>query len=261
MLRFLFLLLLSLVMTGASQPQESQYEPKERSQAKITFFNLADGEATLLQTDRKKYYLINTGEHDSYKQLIEELERFDVKTIEGIILTGQTNDYCGNMNKLIEEYQVERIYHTGTIQTNCQPEADVTTTTWKEDDEVQLDGISMKVIFTDEEKMSLHLSFYETGVIFFAKGDIEEEIHITKKSLPPFQILKIGEYGTGNAPTEQFLEKTDPHMAVIFTRNGSAVNDGLIERMHGFWMDVYRLQQTGTTTIEMDKDQYNVPSD
>ncbi|WP_028783007.1 hypothetical protein [Thalassobacillus devorans] len=261
MLRFLFLLLVSLVMAGASQPEESFYEPKEQSQAKITFFNLPDGEATLLQTDGKKYYLFNTGSKDSYKQLMEELERFHVKTIEGIILTGQTDDYCGNMDRLVDQYQVEEIYHTGKMQSNCEPEADVMTTNWKEDDEVNLDGISLKVIFTEDEKMALHVSFYETGIIFFAKGDIKEEIHITKKTLPPFQILKIGEYGTGSAPTEQFLEKTDPHMAVIFTRHGNSMNDGLIERMHGFWMDVYRLEQTGTTTIEMDKDQYNVPSD
>ncbi|GGC87504.1 hypothetical protein GCM10007216_17790 [Thalassobacillus devorans] len=262
MKRFLFLLLtVWFILAGASGPEQPQYKPKEQSQAEITFFNIPDGEATLLQSDRRRNYLFNTGETSSLKFLKKELERLEVKKIKGIVLTGQTSDFCGNLKEVVTDYDVEEIFYTGSLSDNCNVPDGVSTVNWKEGDRTQLDGVSLQVIYTENEQMSLHLSFHETGIIFFTKGDLEEEVHISNKSLPPFQILKIGNYGTGTSPTEQFLEKTDPHLAVLFTRKGTSVNDGLIERMHGFWMDVYRLQQTGTTTIEIGKDQYHIPSD
>ncbi|MBM7552493.1 ComEC/Rec2 family competence protein [Thalassobacillus pellis] len=254
------ILSLLILIIGTSPNSQSLLEPYVGNEARITFFGLPDGEATLLETDQQDNYLINTGDEESYHNLTAELDELGVKKINGIILTGETDDYCGNLAKLIETYKVKTVFHTGKWERECTKGASIKHIRWSENDQVQWGEVHVQVVYTDEQVMDVLLTIYNTGVLFLTKGNIEEELHILKKNLP-FEILKVGAYGSGQSPSGQFLDETDPHLGIVFSRRGIAVNDGLMERLQGYWMDLYRLKQTGTTTIEINEEQYSVPSD
>ncbi|WP_386056974.1 ComEC/Rec2 family competence protein [Thalassobacillus hwangdonensis] len=258
---FMFTLLLFLqLISGVVGVEDSALITEDT--ARIAFLDLTEGEATLIRTEENHNFLINTGSPESYQELKQQLDALHVKDIDAIFLTHQSKDYCGNVKKLIDSYHSETVYHAGKKQTGCfqKIKSDLHTIKLDEQEKKDLDDVKLKVIYTDDEKMAIHVTYHSTGVIFFATGTIEEELHILKQHLT-FQIIKIGDYGQGKAPSERFLHDTDPHIAVVFQMKGTTINDGLIERMQELWMDVYRMKQTGTLIIDINEEEYFIPAD
>lgn len=80
---------------------------------KITFFDVGQGDAVLIEDNFNNQILIDGG---NGRQIIEKLETylpFYDKKIEAVILTHPDFDHLGGILRVLEIYQVERFIHSG----------------------------------------------------------------------------------------------------------------------------------------------------
>ncbi|MDC3415349.1 ComEC/Rec2 family competence protein [Aquibacillus salsiterrae] len=233
----------------------------KKDEVYFTFFQLKDGESTYIQGTDGKNILINTGSPLSEEDLIFQLEELDVKSIDKLILTRQTSDYCGNTSRLIERYRISEVIYAGGLSfCNTQTEG-LTKIKWAPNDShVLIDHLNFKVLDAEANgDMSLEISYGKTSLLYLTHSELDAEDDILKQSIDP-QIIKIGDYARGKSPSSYFLSKIDPHMSIVFTCKKCKPNEGLIERLNESWIDVYQLNRVGTTIIRMDLQDYEILS-
>ncbi|MCT2537357.1 hypothetical protein NC661_00195 [Aquibacillus koreensis] len=234
----------------------------EEGELYVAFLNLPDGEATLIKTSNDRNYLINTGSNESEEKLLFQLKELEIKQLDGLILTGQTNDYCGNAHRLIERYHINKTYYSSDLSSTCKEQLTSTSRVqWKSGEVISLDEhLTVQVLAVGPKgDMSLGISYGENSIMYLSISDVENEKEILDTGFKS-NILKIGNYAKGKSPSLSFLEKIDPHMSIVFNSKGYTPNEGLIERLNESWVDVYYLKQAGTTIIRMDLHEYEILS-
>ncbi len=225
------------------------------------FFHLPDGEATLIKGFNGAI-LINTGAPASTSALFEQLEELEVEEINTIILTKQMSDYCGNTAELIDRFHPEKIAYSGKLSKTCGKEVeDNKSVKWDSDKLVDLPmGGSLTVLKAEESgEMTLDIVYGNISMLYFSNSSIEDEDELLQHELDP-QIIKIGDYASGKSPSGYLLEKIDPHIGIIFNSKDKHPNEGLMERLNESWIDVYQLDQVGTTIIRLNERDYEVLS-
>ncbi|WP_407268672.1 ComEC/Rec2 family competence protein [Radiobacillus sp. PE A8.2] len=229
----------------------------------FTFFQLPDGEASLIQTGQGKNILINTGSRASEDNLLFQMEELNITTIDYLVLTKQSEDYCANANRLAERYQISRVVHTGNLNETCKNQVtdDLKEVTWGSNDVNQLsDDLFFKVLNAEASgEMSLGISYGDTSVMYLSNSDLEDEDELLTHNYKP-EILKIGDYARGESPSEELLTQIDPHLGIVFHSKSGRPNEGLIERLNESWIDVYQLEEVGTTIIRMNLHDYEILS-
>ncbi|UFU01279.1 hypothetical protein KO561_10200 [Radiobacillus kanasensis] len=228
----------------------------------MAFLSLPDGESTLIQTGKEENILINTGSPKSEEKLLTLLEEFEISTIDTLILTKQTIDYCGNTERLTKRYHIANVIYTGKLSEACKAQVSPTITTdWKQSEMHEMTkDLHIRVLDAESTgEMTLGIIFGQTSVLYMSNSTVEDEEQISQYPLDP-HIIKIGDYGRGNSPSESFLEKIDPHISILFGCEECKPNEGLIERLNESWIDVYPLKRIGTTIVKMDMENYDILS-
>ncbi len=82
---------------------------KDIKNLKIHFLNTIWSDAIILESNNH-FAFIDTGSKHYYPMITEHLEKFNIKKLDFILLTHFHSDHYGNMQKIIEDYEVEKIY-------------------------------------------------------------------------------------------------------------------------------------------------------
>ncbi|QDP40434.1 ComEC/Rec2 family competence protein [Radiobacillus deserti] len=226
----------------------------------MAFLSLPDGESTLIQTGNEKNILINTGSPKSEEKLLSILEEFELPAIDTLILTKQSIDYCGNTKRLTKRYHVANVIYTGKLSEACKNQVSPKiASTWKRSELHEITkNLQIRVLDAEPTgEMSLGIIYGQNSVLYMSNSTVEDEKQIGEYPLEP-QIIKIGDYGQGNSPSEAFLETIDPHISIVFACEECKTNEGLIERLNESWIDVYPLKRIGTTIVKMDLENYDI---
>lgn len=232
----------------------------ELEEASLYFLNLPDGEATLIKTPQKGYYLINTASAYSKDALFDKLKHLHIKKIEGLFLTEETDQYAENAGAIIEEFEVSDLYlsNHSTLRSHYS-ELDVNLHLLKENDFINLESdLSVKVLATNSGgAMTLLLNYGETTILYMGIDDPVHDLMIQHHQLNP-NIIKVANFGQGYSPSEELLQACDPHVGIVFHEKNELVNEDIINRLEQFWIDVYQLKQVGTTIVRMNKNDYEI---
>ncbi|UOQ47601.1 hydrolase [Gracilibacillus caseinilyticus] len=228
------------------------------NQMDMVFFNVPHGEASLLTNYQGEHILVNTASKKSQKTLFENLSKLQVDKIETIIITNQSEEYTGNLLYFIEHYQVENVIVPSNMNVQSLEE-DVTIQKWKLDDQFQLwDELALRTL--DETKdgdISFLMEYGQESILFLNDKDTAIERKLMNQTVD-VDILKVAAFGSGNSPSQRFLEKIDPYMGIIFPSQTHRINESLIERLNATWIDVYFLKQSGTVFVRLNKDDYEI---
>lgn len=82
---------------------------ENKKELKIHFLNTIWSDAIILESNNH-FAFVDTGSKHYYPMVTEHLERFNIKKIDFILLTHFHSDHYGNMQKIIEDYEVSKIY-------------------------------------------------------------------------------------------------------------------------------------------------------
>jgi competence protein ComEC len=226
----------------------------------VIFFNLSEGEATLVVTENQKRILINTGSTNSKDELINHLKKLNVTSIDYLLITSTNDEYDGNMDQIAQKYDISEII-VPNHEDYTEEKNDKRFFVWKDLTDVTLTNkLSLKLIDETEEGEVTFLLLFGNESILFSNdetSDVEERI---TKITNHVDVIKIAAFGSGDSPSQSFLELTDPYLSVIFHSNEYEINEDLVERLAASWIDVYFVRQTGSVYLRMTTNDFELLS-
>ncbi|MGO0061049.1 ComEC/Rec2 family competence protein [Brevibacillus fluminis] len=289
--RMAVLLLLLLVPAGCSidhhvqktiktdDPKASESEEQFRGLI-INFFQLPDGESSLVRLPNGKTMLIDTGSEKDAPMIVKELAARKITRIDYLVLTNDLPNHTGGYGELAKAIQIDSVLLpklTAYTIKHAVPLGDVKQIQLlAAGDTLPLDqGISLFVLNPTD---NLHLAPQDNSLVFrlthkkmhvlFTSGigqAAEEQLLMRDKAHLPSEILKVGEQGSNQSTSQPFLQAVDPQVAVIQT--GKSLPDikndeaETLERLHESWTETYLTSQNGTITIFSSGDDYRVKRD
>ncbi|MCA1030483.1 hypothetical protein LCL95_05445 [Bacillus timonensis] len=230
----------------------------------ITFFDLTNGEATLINDSSGGNILINTGGPNTKKELENYLNMYDVNDLKAIIITKSDIEYTGNLTWLTNRYNSsEIIIGKSTPFENISLNSKVKTLKVGEIIPL-LKGLEIKVIHDNERVdhstgMDLSLKYGTHNILYMssASQSVEEKL-LKDKYLRNVNILKVAEFGSGLGTSQLFVNHIDPQVAIIFQKKGFNPSQDVIERLHETWIDIYQTKQFGNISIKFTKDDFQI---
>lgn len=272
--RLLCCIVAVVFLTGASNIENVHLHLKD-NQAAFTFFDLRNGEATLIQNS-SHHVLINTGSDESEYQLREQLATYRVKKIDQLVITNAAKEYTGNLADVLEDYDVKTVISSPAILKQLQKTYDLSDNkvkVWKRGRQSNLlAGLKVDVLYESmpdtaanknnsrqgRSGLVVRFTFGSQNVLYMGLADPAVEKKVMQSPLIDSQILKIGGFGSSQGTTPAFLKKVDPQIAILFHKNGLAPSDQMIERLEEIWIDIYQTQRNGTVTIKFSPHSYKI---
>lgn len=220
----------------------------------VIYINAGKADSMLIQVDGYSY-LIDTGLKKSAKVIEEVLDKYHVKTLDGIFLTHPHGDHIGGLKKLAKKYQIAQLFSSevsirkedGTNKIDeYAADIEVPLTNLSFADSVRLaDDVYMQVLGPvqlnegEDNDNSLVLRMYVNGRIFLFTGDMqfsEEETLLKKKIDVSADVYKIGNHGNPDATSEKFARQVSPLYAV-FTTDTSKDKDSANKMVASYFKD------------------------
>ena len=115
-LRFLLGLgLLALLLTGCRQPSSSSaaLQPPPKGTLQITFFDVGQGDAALIQFPNGKTMLVDGGPPESATALLGKLRQLRVQRIDWLVASHPHSDHIGGFVKILNTLPVGEVWDSG----------------------------------------------------------------------------------------------------------------------------------------------------
>lgn len=262
---------ISIISDEDSTSVTADIKPLEPNHLLVSFLPLTIGEATLIQLSNNQFYLIDTGNSSSTKELIGMLSEHGVQKLDGVILTSFSEDHLGGLNKVLQSFYVSKIYLPELIYSSFKIPKNLSTEiiTLKADEELWLTNNVRMHILAPNEPLSLspqanslvfQLVHKEIRFLFTSEinGEIEQ-ILVDKYNLDS-EILKVSDYGNNTGTITTFIEEVDPQIGVIFSSDPELyrLSEDVLSKLHETWIDVYVLEDYGELRIISDGTNYQI---
>ena len=232
---YIYLLLLVAVVifqlvTSKDEPDLKSYD---NGNLTVDFIDVGQGEAILITTSEGKTMLIDAGDNSQEGEIVDFLNRKEIKKIDFVVGTHPHADHIGGLDAVIRNFEIGEIYMPKVAHTTktfedvliAIKEKGYTVKTAKAGLTLGLDHrMKVKMIapvsnsYNDINDYSAVIRLEYGTMSFLFTGDAEKtsEYEILKEAYPINSVvLNLGHHGSGTSTTDEFLELVDPNYAVI----------------------------------------------
>ncbi|MDD4642330.1 MAG: MBL fold metallo-hydrolase [Erysipelotrichaceae bacterium] len=195
----------------------NQYQTLFYPYGEVTFLNIGQGDSCLIRfAFNNKVNIIDTGSTYNQTKLQRYLDALGVKKIEAIMISHHDSDHDGNLDWLIDNYQVDAVYDEKMEYIKLG--------------KFQLTGLLSKNYYDDINDNSQIWTFSINGIDYLFLGDISAEVETDLiKDYPNLQadVLKIAHHGSNTSTSDYLLRSLKPALAII-----SAGKDNVYHHPH-----------------------------
>ena len=242
----------------------------ETNELAYTYFDLSNGEATLIQSGKGGNVLIGTGDHSSQIELAKRLHMYHVNELDTLILTSNKNEYIANTNWILKNYHVKKLVVPISLKSELEKKLPNETVTvvegWKTGmKEEVLPGLEIETLFASEDTnigddigLVLSLQYGEHRTLYMGIDNFNIEQRLLDSYMLKSAVLKVGEFGSPLATSEEFLKEVDPQVAILFKKLGHNPDTSVLERLQETWIDVYQTFQLGSISIKCTPNNYEI---
>lgn len=258
----------SLFTLGCGQQKESVGQTE--GEMKVHYINVGQGDSILIQVNDKNM-LIDAGPGKSKDMLINYLDSLNLKKIDYVIATHPHEDHIGNLDDVINKYEIGEFYapkvtHTTKAYENmikALKKKNLKINVIKEGTSSIDLGVGTKVsvfspIKNEYKKGSeqdfnnyspiMKVEFGETSFLFTGDAENEVEDEVLKKGYDvSADVLKFGHHGSSTSTSEAFLKAVNPSIGVI-----QLAKDNKYGHPHKETLDL--IKKYKITTYRNDKD-------
>lgn len=210
----------------------------------IHFVDVGHGDAILIKLPDNKTMMVDCGSKEAYNDLSRYIDKVFFKsdrnrTIDYFILTHSDTDHIGNMQSVINAYNIGEIYHSSDLNSMYfYPEIkdaidlkNIKTTINKSGLVINGDGYNITWLtpvneyYEEKNDYSAILYFEFTNYKFILTGDATSEVGEIE-ALNYFiddvdvDMIKLGHHGSATSTSLQFLETFKPEVVVISNGEG-----------------------------------------
>lgn len=220
--------------------------------------DIGQGDCFLIK-DRKDYYLIDVGgpKYKGYdsgeKILIPYLKSQGIKKIEAVFISHEDKDHMGNIDQLVNNFDVSNIYTSKLNQNSLRK---YKAKTLKKNERINLSKGYIECIYEgaegEENANSMGLLINIRGVKILSLGDLPSNYE--KDIDQGADILKLSHHGSKTSSDRDFIQRVDPKIVLISAgRNNTyghphkEVLDNVADRI------IYNTQTDGLVEIDFTK--------
>lgn len=239
----------------------------------VHYINVGQGDSILIQVN-KKNLLIDSGPKSHKKPLIKYLKSLGVSTLDYVVATHPHDDHIGNMNTIIDTFNVKSFYAPKVYSSTKSFEKMVES----------LKNNNLKIIpikrgcdtivlgpntrvhvlspindtYDNENNYSsvIKISYRNTSFLF--TGDSEKEIEDKLLSLNDdisADVLKVAHHGSSTSTSDSFLKKVNPKYAIISAGKDNIYghpNQSTLLKLNKYNINVLRTDLQNNITIVSD---------
>ncbi len=261
------------VNTVSPEPSAAavQTPPAFNGKLKVHYINVGKADSILLQQGSQSM-LIDTGTSDSEDSIVNYIQSQNIKKLDYLVLTHPHLDHIGGAEAVLKTFDI------GTV---LMPKVTTNTSTFKN----VINAIDTKGLKASQPEVGSTFRFGDADCIvlgpintvsgdintysivikvtfgnnkFLFEGDAQasnEQDMLDKGFDLSADVLKVGHHGSNKATSQAFLDKVNPHYAVISCAQNN--NDGLpnkktMNKLKERNIEVYRTDECGTIVAVSD---------
>lgn len=273
---FLTLIIIVLSIVGC-QPVNNNLDEKNLDLNDVMivhYIDVGQGDSILIQVNNKNL-LIDAGPGSSEDDVVNYLNKNNIKKLDYVLATHPHEDHIGGMDEVIENFEVGEFYspkvasNTKTFKNMInelnKKNLKINIVTEGMGDEFNLgEGAEVEVYTPTKGSYGelnnyspiMKVSYGETSFLFTGDAEREAELEaISSGENLKSDVIKVGHHGSSLSTTEKFLEKVDPEVGVISVGEGNKYNhptDETLSRLNDKSIKTYRTDIDGTVVIKSD---------
>ncbi|MCR8745500.1 ComEC/Rec2 family competence protein [Romboutsia lituseburensis] len=213
------------VDSNSSNSSNRNVSINKSDDAQIHFIDTGNSDAILI-IKNDKAALIDGGDNDDEKRVVNYLKNQSIKELEYVFATHPHADHIGGLDAVVDSIKVNHLYvSNGDVETKSYRDfieaaanKGLSPSVPLLNSEFKLGNSLFKVLSVantdDPNNNSIVLSYTNDNDKILLMGDAEADI---EKNLSPgdVDLIKIGHHGSHSSSTREFIEKTNPEYAVI----------------------------------------------
>lgn len=208
--------------------------PWQTRPLRIWMFDIGQGDTFFIEFPTGEQWLIDGGPNDAVLAKLGNLLLPWDRTLDAVLLTHPDADHVTGLVRVLDRYNVHSVYETGVLAHTPQAEAFVARVNQENtdhlllqtNDTISVGDVRLIVVWPDGSQADTYpekrnnfsvnfmLEYGETRVLF--TGDAEA---IVEESVGPrvgdIDVLKVGHHGSLTSTSWEFLQATDPEVALI----------------------------------------------
>ena len=200
----------------------------------VHYIDVGQGDCILIQVNNKNL-LIDSGPSSNRKDLLDYLEKLNIKKLDYIIATHPHEDHIGNMDTIIKRYSVGNFYSPKVITSSNTFESMISALV---DKNLKISvlkkgvkgidlGKNVKIqVFSPLENISsdnlndyspiIKITFVNNSFLFTGDAEVStESMVISENNNLNCDILKVGHHGSSTSTSSSFLASVNPSVAII----------------------------------------------
>jgi len=245
---------------------------------RVTFFDIGQGDAALVEFSSGKRMLIDAGPAQpgfdaGSRTIVPFLMRQGIRHLDAIIVTHPHNDHDGGVAAILRSVRVDTLY--------CGVDADTTQRTYLEQvvDSLCVPHVALYAgrrlqQFAPAELLVLHPPLNHTtpstndasvvvrilcgnvGFLFTGDAELWSEAQLTRfGDILDSEVLKVGHHGSRTSSSPEFVGHITPNWAVVSVGKRNRFghpNPEVMERLRSTDAQVIRLDENGAAIFETD---------
>ncbi len=259
------------------EPKELRVHFIDVGQADSILAILPNDEALLIDCGLDHYSTRDDASYPSWNNIKLAIDGEEVSTINHLIITHNHSDHYYYLPSILNNYQVNNIYSSGSTRTNSQylnilkaiKKAGLVIQTVKEKDFIidegylQLQVVTTLVVKETEDinysSVMAKLTYYNRSFMFtgdagYSYGDGEGRALASGINLQS-DVLKVGHHGSKNSSGNPFLKAVNPQYAIITTAKLTMTghpHEPALNRLRQYAKTILETKDYGTITFYTD---------
>lgn len=275
--------IIALFLGGCSFLNQSEnassVTEKTLTGAEFQFFDVGQGDSTLIQSEDGTTILIDTGRQDD-DRILTLLKEAKVEKIDLLLLTHPHADHIGNADKVIATYKPKEIWMDGlpfssSIYEKVIDAALASNATYKEPrrgDKASFGPFDLTVLSPDNlendannDSIAVKISYKDISAIFTGDAEKGREKEMVESGADmEADILDLGHHGSSTSNQPFFLDKINPQVAVYSAELANSYGHPHVEVLE--WLKdrnikTFGTDVNGTITIETDGEKIHVQTE
>lgn len=251
---------------------------------KITFFDVGQGDAALIELPKGKTILVDAGGGFAHwnigsRVLLAELSRLGIFHVDMALMTHPDQDHAFGFQGIFHDFYVGEFWLNQAFLSEPAPllsklleaakNQKITIRPFQKEETFLWQGVRLRVIPLkavtktrrarprNDQSLVLFLEYKGRTALFTADIEKPAEAALKEYHLPPLSILKVAHHGSHSSSTEDFLNWAKPRWALVSVggrnRYGHPHFD-IMERLQKHGVNVFRTDLHGFVRFTIDSD-------